>query len=115
MKTVTFNGGFRFGDPNLRWGNPSFQLEPGDPGYVDPNPSPPPTPSKKTKHMPKQAFLPKSEADQVPWLGNLVDKLKDAAKGYAAKYGVTASVMTRLDKGRQAVDWAWAMLDDARS
>jgi len=38
MKIVTWDSGFRFDDPNLYWGNPSYLLEPGDPGYVDPNP-----------------------------------------------------------------------------
>src|ERR1051325_3087212 len=34
MKVIHFNEGYRFGNPNLRWGNPSYVLEPGDPGYV---------------------------------------------------------------------------------
>ena len=36
MKTATFDGGFHFDDPNLRWGDPSYLLEPGAPGYVAP-------------------------------------------------------------------------------
>ena len=39
MKPVTFNSGIRFGDPNLRWGDPSYLLEPGDPGYVNTAPA----------------------------------------------------------------------------
>ena len=38
MKTATFDGVFRFDDPNLHWGDPSYLLEPGDPGYVAPAP-----------------------------------------------------------------------------
>lgn len=40
---------FTWDDPNLRWGDPSYYLEPGDPGYVPygPAPSPPPKPKKK--------------------------------------------------------------------
>ena len=28
-----------WGNPNLRWGSPSYLLEPGDPGYVNPLPT----------------------------------------------------------------------------
>ena len=117
MKPITFNGGFRFNDPNLRWGNPSFQLEPGDPGYVDPNPPPTPNPQPTRKHkaMPKQPFLPTNEPDQVVWLGRFTDTLKDAAKGYATKYDVSAASVTKLDTGRQHVDWAWANLEAYRT
>ena len=34
MKTIRFDSGFKFDDPNNRWSNPSYQLEPGDLGYV---------------------------------------------------------------------------------
>jgi len=40
MKPVTWNSGIRWDDPNLRWGEPSYLLEPGDPGYVGPPPKP---------------------------------------------------------------------------
>ena len=48
MKIAYWDSGLRWDDPNLRWGSPSYLLEPGDPGYV-PH-SPPPTPTTK-KHM----------------------------------------------------------------
>jgi hypothetical protein len=32
MKTIRFDSGFYLDDPNNRWGNPSYQLEPGNPG-----------------------------------------------------------------------------------
>ncbi|MBL9114084.1 MAG: hypothetical protein JNJ83_03685, partial [Verrucomicrobiaceae bacterium] len=39
---------FTWNDPNLRWGNPSVYLEPGDPGFVPyPTPVVPPAPKKK--------------------------------------------------------------------
>ena len=34
MKTIRFDEGFVFDDPNSFFGDPSYQLEPGDPGYV---------------------------------------------------------------------------------
>ncbi len=39
---------FTWDDPNLRWGDPSYYLEPGDPGFV-PYPQSTPTPTKKGK------------------------------------------------------------------
>lgn len=46
MRVLRFDAGERWDDPNARWGDPSFVLEPGDPGYIDPNPSP----AKPKKH-----------------------------------------------------------------
>ena len=51
MKIARFDSGLRFGNPNLRWGNPSYLLEPGDPGYVDPNPPAQTAKSKTHKTM----------------------------------------------------------------
>jgi hypothetical protein len=49
MKTVTWDSNFHFDDPNLRWGDPVYLLEPGDPGYVDPLPPQPTQHKKKLK------------------------------------------------------------------
>ena len=51
---------FCWDDPNLRWGDPSTYLEPGDPGFV-PYPGQiltQPTPKPKRKNMPKSDFMP---------------------------------------------------------
>jgi hypothetical protein len=51
VKPVTYDSGVRWNDPNLRWGNPSYLLEPGDAGYL-PGPAASPTkPRKKRKYM----------------------------------------------------------------
>jgi hypothetical protein len=47
MKTLTWDSGYTWDDPNLRWGDPSYILEPGDPGYTPPTPTT--TPPKKGK------------------------------------------------------------------
>ncbi|MBE2281901.1 MAG: hypothetical protein IAE77_00410, partial [Prosthecobacter sp.] len=39
---------FTWDDPNLRWGSPSYYLEPGDEGFV-PYPAPAPKPAAKKK------------------------------------------------------------------
>ncbi len=49
MRPIRWDEGLRFGNPNLRWGNPSYLLEPGDPGYVIPAPDPAHSPKPKTK------------------------------------------------------------------
>ncbi len=46
-----------WGNKNLRWGNPSYLLEPGDPGYVELQPGdygyvPPPEPKRKRHRQP---------------------------------------------------------------
>lgn len=56
---------FTWDDPNLRWGSPSYYLEPGDPGFV-PYPGqvlipPSPQPQPKRKHMPKSDFMAKDD------------------------------------------------------
>jgi hypothetical protein len=40
MRIIRFDDGTRFDSPNVYWGNPAYELQPGDPGYIDPNPSP---------------------------------------------------------------------------
>jgi hypothetical protein len=53
MKTLHWNAinpltgePFKWGDPNLRWGSPSYYLEPGDPGFVPYANTAPPPPEK---------------------------------------------------------------------
>lgn len=40
---------FTWGDPNLRWGDPSYYLEPGDPGFVPYGPPKVSPPKKRSK------------------------------------------------------------------
>ena len=40
-----------FDNPNLRWGSPSYLLEPGDPGYVPVSPVNPQTKQKTKKKL----------------------------------------------------------------
>ncbi len=49
---------FTFDDPNLFWGDPSYYLEPGDPGFV---PYPGQILSVPTTHTPKKHTMPKSD------------------------------------------------------
>jgi hypothetical protein len=89
MIPVNYDSGIRFGDPNLRWGNPSYLLEPGDPGYVPPTPdvSEPKTKSKKMKH---QNWYPLKQTEQIVWLSNFLTKLP----GYATVLGLTTGQVT---------------------
>ena len=68
MKTASFDGGFRFDDPNLHWGDPSYLLEPGDPGYVAPAPaSPLPLKPKKRPHTMTADYIPQSYPNLKAW------------------------------------------------
>lgn len=77
---------YTWGDPNLRWGSPSYVLEPGDPGYT-------PTANdsvSKHKHTTKTKmkhnnYYPMSAAEQIVWLGNFWNKIR----GHAAVLGIT--------------------------
>lgn len=117
MKVIKMDAGFRLDDVNNRWGDPSYQLEPGDAGYVDPNP--PPLSAviqpNKTKHMSKQPFMPRNEDDKRKLLNKLTDALQNAANGYATKYNVTPATVTLLDNGRQWVNAILDYLDAIRS
>ncbi len=50
MKPIRFDSGVRFDSPNLRWGDPSYELEPGDPGYVPPSSATTAKPRKKKRN-----------------------------------------------------------------
>lgn len=39
MRVLRFDAGEVWDDPNARWGDPSYVLEPGDNGYINPNPT----------------------------------------------------------------------------
>lgn len=52
MRTVHWNDGTRWNATNVYWGSPSYELQPGDPGYIGPNPSPS---TPKPKHMSSNA------------------------------------------------------------
>jgi hypothetical protein len=90
-----------FGNPNLRWGSPSYLLEPGDPGYVSPisvNP--------KQKRMKHNRYYPDPQPQQVIWLANFKGKLP----GYATTpLGLAAGVATAAvaDAG-----WVKYLLED---
>jgi hypothetical protein len=87
MKTATFDSGLHWDDPNLRWGEPAFLLEPGDPGYV--NPLPPQTKTKR-KTMKRNFFYPVRQSEQIVWLTNFYNKLT----GYGTVLGLTAGQVT---------------------
>lgn len=74
MKTLTWDAinpitgtPFTWGDPNLRWGDPSYYLEPGDPGFVPyPAPAPKPAPKKPKPFRRKTAPRPDNPPNTTP-------------------------------------------------
>ena len=89
MKTAYWDATLSFDDPNLRWGNPSYLLEPGDPGYVPPVPSVN-QPIKKGKRMKHSKYFPRGHDAQIVWLANFMGKLS----GYATALGLTTAQVT---------------------
>lgn len=74
----------------MRWGDPSYVLEPGDPGYVDPNPTPVLTQKRKRNTMPKQDYLNKSDAA----FSAQMQTFKTNIGGYATTLGVSTAQVT---------------------
>ena len=64
-----------FDNPNLRWGSPSYLLEKGDPGYVDPFPSLNKT-KQHAKKMKHNNYYPLKQADQIIWLTTFANKIE---------------------------------------
>ena len=93
---------FCWDDPNLRWGDPSTYLEPGDPGFV-PYPGFPITSTSTQK--PKRNRMPKS--DYIPTDDNgkasLFILFRDNIGGFLATLGLTAA---DADIVQQAADAA---------
>ena len=85
MKPITWDGinpntgaPLTWDDPNLRWGDPSYVLEPGDPGYTPPTPTPPPmhsTKQPKPTKMKHNTYYPTNVPSQILWLTNFYNKL----------------------------------------
>ena len=89
MKTAYFDQNFHLNDPNLYLGNPSYLLEPGDAGYVDPFPPVNPT-TRKKKIMKHNNYFPMSQGRQIIWLQTFSGKLP----GYATALGLATGVVT---------------------
>jgi hypothetical protein len=94
MKTAYWDSGLRWDNPNLRWGSPSYLLEPGDPGYV---PDSPPVnnetnKNKKHKKMKHNVYYPIRIADQIVWLTNFRNKLAS----HAGALGLTPAQVTAI-------------------
>ena len=81
---------YTWDSPNLRWGNPAYVLEPGDPGYVPPAAGPNPKKTTRKGNMKHQRYYPNRYADQLVWLENFRNKLPE----YAAALGLAAQKVT---------------------
>ena len=80
-----------FDNPNVRWANPGYLLEPGDPGYVPPVPSIN-EPKQKLKRMTHQNYFPDSHPARVIWLA----KFANALPGLATTLSLAPAVVTAI-------------------
>lgn len=49
MRELRWDDGTKWDDKNAYWGDPGYVLEPGDPGYVPPDPLPTPKPKRRKR------------------------------------------------------------------
>jgi hypothetical protein len=81
----------RWGNKNLRWGSPSYVLEPGDPGYVPPEGTPSPSnPKPKQNKMPKDSAIKRPDDD----FRDQLNTFKTNIGGYATLLEVTPAQVT---------------------
>jgi len=74
MKTIKWNEGYTWNDPNLRWGDPSYSvLEPL---------------AKRKSKMKHNKYFPLKQADQVTWLTNFKNTLPGLATALGLSNGV---------------------------
>ena len=82
---------FTYDDPNLRWGDPSYYLEPGDPGYVHYPPSnAQPTLKPKRNRMAKSDYI----AQNDDLFAAQLQTFKTGIGAYAPTLGVTPAQVT---------------------
>ncbi|HEY0548496.1 MAG TPA: hypothetical protein VGF13_02775 [Verrucomicrobiae bacterium] len=104
MRIAHFDSGLHWDDPNLRWGDPAYLLEPGDPGYVaDPTSASFPASNKSTKRkiMPKGDYIKKGER---PFSNQLL-MFKGAIGDYSALLGVSAAQITAQAADADRYKW----------
>lgn len=94
MRVLKFDSGERFDDPNSYWGDPSYVLEPGDPGYQEPPAAtlPPPSQPKPKNKMPKSDYLKSRDTDFATQLSTFKLNLGS----YAALLGISAAQTAAL-------------------
>ena len=90
MRTLRFDSGETWDNPNARWADPSYVLEPGDPGYVPPASPANQPPTKRSKRVKHNNYYPIRIGDQVIWLENYRLKLP----GYATVLSLSAGQVT---------------------
>jgi hypothetical protein len=111
MRPVNWDSGVRWGDPNLRWGSPSYLLEPGDPGYMaDPTSAsfPVQKPLTKRKQMPKADCIKRGDrafSNQLLHFGATIG-------GYAALFGITPAQITAHQADANRFKWELDRAED---
>jgi hypothetical protein len=91
LRTANWDSGVRWDDPNFYWGDPSYILEPGDPGYVPPASALPnnPNPRKRKKPMKEDPI-----ADGDEEFAAQLQAFKLAIGSYSTLLGLSAGEVT---------------------
>jgi hypothetical protein len=104
MRVAKWDSGLHWDDPNLRWGEPSYLLEPGDPGYVaDPTSASFPTskPKSKGNKMPKGNYINANERA----FSNQMLQFKNNISGYTTTLGLSAGTITAQAADADRYKW----------
>ena len=94
---------FTYDDPNLRWGDPSYYLEPGDPGFV-PYSNAPVTSKPKSRKVKRQEYFPGRIGDQIVWLRNIKTKLPNHATALGLVAGDVTNILLDVDTSIYGLD-----------
>ena len=108
---------FTWDDPNLRWGDPSHYLEPGDPGFVPyPVSSPAPTQKPKIRTMPKSDYMPTDDNGKASTFVLLRDNIGQflATLGIAAADADIVQQAADASRFRAIVDFCGNMQNAAQ-
>jgi hypothetical protein len=90
-------------DPNARWGDPSYLLEPGDPGYV-PDPTSasfPATPKKKKGTMPQNILIERGDKALAEQMVHVADNIDS----YSATLDLTTAQVNAHKADAARFDW----------
>jgi hypothetical protein len=104
MRPILWGSGVKYGDPNARWGSPSYLLEPGDPGYVaDPRSASFPATQRTTKkrNIMKGDFVKRGDREFSQQLINFCVALPT----YAATVGVSSAQSTAVNADSLRFKW----------
>jgi hypothetical protein len=94
---LRWDDGSRWDDKNAYWGDPSYVLEPGDPGYLPPDPSPTPKTKPKKRNYMSSNPTPEAYGELLAAGEDLCDGINQHAVAIGLKQNTFAVARADLD------------------